>query len=93
MTIQTYRNKELETLVKSKSARRIDPRLQKRVLRLLDALNSIEKLNDLDIRGIQWHRLGGAMEGRTALHVNGPWRITFRWHEGNAYEVDLEQYH
>lgn len=93
MTIQSFKNRELETLFKSGSARRIDARLQKRVLRLLDALNSIEKLNDLDIRGVQWHRLTGAMEGRTVLHVNGPWRITFRWFGGQAHEVDLEQYH
>ena len=30
---------------------------------------------------------------RYALDVNGPWRITFEWEEGEAHRVDLEQYH
>ena len=29
---------------------------------------------------------------RYALHVNGPWRITFEWRDGDTYSVDLEQY-
>jgi proteic killer suppression protein len=30
---------------------------------------------------------------RYAISVNGPWRITFEWMEGDAWRVDLEQYH
>ena len=30
---------------------------------------------------------------RFALAVNGPWRITFEWEDGDALRVDLEQYH
>ena len=30
---------------------------------------------------------------RYALAVNGPWRITFEWEDGDALRVDLEQYH
>lgn len=38
------------------------------------------------------HRLHTKPE-RYALDVNGPWRITFEWQDGEALRVDLEQYH
>jgi plasmid maintenance system killer protein len=28
-----------------------------------------------------------------SIHVNGPWSITFEWEKGDAFRVDLEQYH
>lgn len=93
MPIKSFISKDLEALFHTGKARRINPNLHKRTTRLLDALEAAGKLNDLDVAGVQWHRLEGRMEGRTAIKVNGPWRITFRWFDGNAYEVDLEQYH
>ena len=38
------------------------------------------------------HRLRGK-PARFAISVNGPWRITFEWEDGDAFRVDLEQYH
>lgn len=38
------------------------------------------------------HPLQGKPE-RFAISVNGPWRITFEWEDGDALRVDLEQYH
>jgi toxin HigB-1 len=39
------------------------------------------------------HPLIGANPVRYAMSVNGPWRITFPFDNGDAYAVDLEQYH
>lgn len=49
-------------------------------------------MNDINLPGFNLHRLRGAAE-RWALAVNGPWRITFEWRDGDAFSVDLEQYH
>jgi len=39
------------------------------------------------------HQLTGELKGYWAIRVNGPWRLIFRWSEGDIYNVSLEQYH
>jgi toxin HigB-1 len=43
--------------------------------------------------GNRLEALKGARKGRHSIRVNDQWRICFRWHEGNAYEVELVDYH
>ncbi|TAL88962.1 MAG: hypothetical protein EPN69_00160 [Rhodanobacter sp.] len=39
------------------------------------------------------HRLKGALQARWSISVNGNWRITFEFKDGNAYVLDYEDYH
>lgn len=55
-------------------------------------MDQAAKLRDLNLPGFDFHRLHGRPV-RNSIHVNGPWCITFAWSEGDAYRVDLEQYH
>lgn len=64
----------------------------KRCQRRLAALDLADSLEDLNIPGFNFHGLQGKPK-RYSIHVNGPWRITFEWIDGNAFRVDLEQYH
>ena len=68
------------------------PDLQPRVIRRLDALDAAAALSELNLPGFGFHSLKGRPQ-RYALWVNGPWRITFEWKDGDAFRVDLEQYH
>lgn len=63
-----------------------------RVRGRLTALNEVHDLRELKMPGWGLHRLQGKPT-RYALAVNGPWRITFEWEDGDALRVDLEQYH
>lgn len=74
------------------SSRKIRPDLQQRALRRLDALDSAEYLEQLNVPGFNFHPLRGRPR-RYSLHLNGPWCITFEWEAGDALRVDLEQYH
>ena len=65
---------------------------QKKCLRLLDALNSAAFPEDMNLPGLHFHGLHGKPK-RFAVAVNGPWRITFGFAQGDALDVDLEQYH
>lgn len=58
----------------------------------LNALHVASKLGDLNVPGFDPHRLRGKPT-RYAIKVNGPFRITFEWIDGDAWRVDLEQYH
>jgi len=90
--IKSFRRAGLRTLFQTGTSAKVRPDLQARSLRPLDTLDQAGALTDLHLPGMQFHRLHG-MPTRYSLHVNGPWRITFEWTEGDAYRVDLEQYH
>ena len=55
-------------------------------------LHQASALSDLDIPGFVFHSLRGVPR-RYSVHVNGPWCITFEWIAGDAWRVNLEQYH
>jgi proteic killer suppression protein len=90
--IKSFKGRPLRELFETGSSRRIRPDLQARALRRLDALDRATKLSDLDIPGFGFHSLRGRPR-RFSLWVNGPWRITFAWKDGDAFRVDMEQYH
>lgn len=73
-------------------SRRLREDLQSRSLRRLEALDLAESLTDLQVPGFNFHGLRGTPK-RYSIHVNGPWCITFEWKDGDAFRVDLNQYH
>lgn len=47
----------------------------------------------MDIPGFQLHALSGALKGHSAVSVSGNWRVTFRFENGHAVDVDYLDYH
>lgn len=90
--IQTWRHKGLQELFDIGATAKVRSDLQKRCLRILDALNEAETAADMNVPGWNFHSLQGKPK-RWAVAVNGPWRITFEFESGNAVNVTLEQYH
>lgn len=90
--IRSFRHKGLRDLFMTGKSAGVRPDLQKRTLRLLDALHRAQRLSELNLPGYRPHPLHGTPK-RYALAVNGPWRVTFEWIDGDAWRVDLEQYH
>lgn len=61
---------------------------------LLAALDAAEALSDLSpLRSVGLHKLKGERAGQWAMTINGPWRICFRFRNGNAYDVQITNYH
>ena len=92
--IQSFRNKGLARLWNKGDPKAVRGDLRDRVRRLLTALDAAQDLRELGMPGWEFgfHPLQGK-PARFALSVNGPWRITFEWEDGDALRVDLEQYH
>ncbi len=90
--IKSFRHKGLAELFMFGESRRVRKDLWTRSLRRLDALDKAEDLTDLQLPGFDFHGLHGTPK-RYSLHVNGPWSITFEWEDGDAFRIDLEQYH
>ena len=61
---------------------------------LLAALDAATSLGDLSpLKSVGLHKLSGDRVGQWAMTVNGPWRICFRFKNGNAYDVEITDYH
>jgi proteic killer suppression protein len=91
--IASFRSKGLETFWQRGSKAGIDPRLADRISRRLVALQAATRPEDMHLPGFDFHELQGDRSGTYSVHVNGPWCITFGWRDGNAIDVDLENYH
>ena len=78
----------------SKHARRLPRELHDKTRRLLDQINAAPSLDFLKVPpGNQLKKLGGNFKGLWSLRVNDQWRITFRWKDNNASQVDVTDYH
>lgn len=91
--IRSFKSKGLSELWQTGTSRKINASLHQRILRRLDALDSAERPEDMNVPGFDFHALRGYDPVRYTVHVNGPWCITFEFEDGDAVRVDLEQYH
>lgn len=61
---------------------------------LLAVLDAAESLQDISpFKSVGLHKLSGNRAGQWAMTVNGPWRICFRFKDGDAYDVEITDYH
>jgi proteic killer suppression protein len=61
------------------------------LLNMIDAVPSLQAISPLKSVGL--HKLAGDRKGQWAITVNARWRICFRFQDGNAYEVEITDYH
>jgi proteic killer suppression protein len=59
----------------------------------LAALNTATTIEDMNIPGYRLHPLRGDRKGIWSITVNGNWRVTFEFIDGDAYIVNYEDYH
>jgi toxin HigB-1 len=63
-------------------------------IELLAALDAASSLSDLSpLKSVGLHKLSGDRKNQWAMTVNGPWRICFRFDAGDAWEVEIVDYH
>jgi proteic killer suppression protein len=91
--IQSFRHKGLRRLFETGSAAGVQASHAKRLRMQLTALDTAQLIDDMDIPGFGLHPLKGTMKGRWAISVNGNWRLTFEFRDGNVYVLDYEDYH
>jgi toxin HigB-1 len=78
----------------TRSARRIPRQIWRVAQRKLKALDVAARLEDLTIpAGNRLEALKGNQAGRYSIRINDQYRVTFRWEQGHAHEVRIEDYH
>ena len=90
--IRSFRHKGLRDLFERNDARKLRSDLAERCRVRLMMLHQATRPRDMHVPGFDFHPLRGKPL-RYSVHVNGPWCITFEWRDGEAWRVDLEQYH
>ena len=92
--IRSFRCKETEKLFGRQFSRKLPPDVQRVARRKLEVLDAAEKLEDLRIPpSNRLEKLLGKREGQHSIRINDQWRICFQWREGNAYDVEIVDYH
>ncbi len=92
--IKSFRNKETEQLFLRHFSRRFPPGLHRSAWRKLAVLDAAERINDLRVPpGNRLEKLSGDRTGQHSIRINDQWRICFQWREGDAYEVEITDYH
>lgn len=91
--IQAFRNKALEKLLKENTKKGLPQNLEKKLRIRLEVIAAAEIIEDIRLPGYDLHELKGDRKGTWLIKVSANWRVTFRFEEGDAYEVDLEDYH
>lgn len=90
--IQSFRGKETEKVWNEEHSAFAE--VQNVSLRKLQMLNAAVSLMDLRVPpGNRLEPLQGRRKGQHSIRINGKWRVCFRWHEGNAHDVEIVDYH
>ena len=87
------KHRGLKKLYRTGKSSKIGPRYASRALRILDILAAAETLKDLNIPGMDFHKLSAHKPPRYSMHVNGNYCITFAWKDGEPVEITFEDYH
>ncbi len=91
--IRSFRHRGLKRLYERGDRSRIGPNLLDRIKRILARLEIAQQIQDMSLHSYQLHPLKGELKGFWSVTVSGNWRIIFRFDSGNAFDVDLVDYH
>jgi proteic killer suppression protein len=92
--IRSFASRPTETIWNGDRARSLPPDIQNVCRRKLRMLNNAERLPDLRLPPAnRLEKLSGNRTGQYSIRVNDQWRICFRWEDGDAYDVELVDYH
>ncbi len=92
--IKSFRDQKTEDIFNGRRVQRLDSKLVNKARRRLELLHAAVRLEDMYFPpSNQLHALQGFQPKRYAIRVNQQWRVTFEWHEGDAFDVYFEDYH
>ncbi len=92
--IRSYRDRDTQAVAERQRVRRFPEDIQRRAQMKLMIINNAKDLNDLRVPpGNRLEALSGDRDGQYSIRINDQWRICFTWSEGNAYQVEIVDYH
>jgi proteic killer suppression protein len=92
--IKTFADRQTQELFVTGRSKRLPPEITRRARRKLEYTDLAVDLRDLrNPPGNRLRKLGGDRTGQHAIAVNDQWRVCFRFVDGDAYDVEITNYH
>lgn len=92
--IRSFAAKETERVWNGVRSRKLPHDIQQVARRKLRQIDAAARLTDLSVpRGNRLEALKGGRQGEYSIRINDQWRICFRWDDGDAVNVAIEDYH
>jgi proteic killer suppression protein len=91
--IKNFKHKGLELFFLKDIKKTLDIKDLPKISRILDRLDAAVVVSDMNIPGWGLHELKGSRKGVWSVAVRQNWKITFRFINGEAIDVNLEDYH
>ncbi len=92
--IKSFSSKETEKIWRGEISSKFPTDIQRKARMKLRIINNSISLNDLkNPPGNQLEPLKGDRKGQYSIRINKQWRICFEWNEGNAYKIEIVDYH
>ncbi len=92
--IKTFRDSQTGTLFRGRRARSLPPDIQRSARRKLLLLDAAVSLDSLRVPpGNRLEALKGSRKGQHSIRINNQWRICFVWKDGDAFDVEIVDYH
>jgi len=91
--IQGFKHKGLRRLFENGETKGVRQDHVEKLENILAVLNRAGQPEDMNLLGFRLHALKGDLKGFWSVTVRANWRVVFRFHGGDAYDVDLVDYH
>jgi proteic killer suppression protein len=92
--IRSFADKETEKVWNRRRSKALLSDLQRTALRKLTQIHLARTLDDLSVPpGNRLEKLHGGREGQHSIRINVQYRVCFTWEDGDAYEVEIVDYH
>jgi proteic killer suppression protein len=92
--IKSFLCRETERLFNGRFSRKLPQSIQRTAARKLEMLAAASMLESLRVPpSNRLEQLKGDRAGQHSIRVNDQWRICFRWQDGDAYDVEIVDYH
>ncbi|VAW49207.1 Toxin HigB [hydrothermal vent metagenome] len=93
LMIKTFKHKGLKKFFELGACAGIQSKHERKLRIQLVAIDTAQLIEDIDLPGFNLHTLKGDRSGVWSITVNGNWRVTFEFIDGNAYILNYEDYH
>jgi proteic killer suppression protein len=92
--IRSFADKDTEALFNGSRSRRLPPDILTRALAMLRRIDAASRLDDLKIPpGNHLEALQSDRKGQHSVRINQQWRVCFVWRDGDAFDVEIVDYH
>jgi len=92
--IQSFADSETERFYTGGKSRRVPAEIRKRAAMRLLQLNAVTRIEDLRLPpSNRLEQLHGDRAGQWSMRINDQWRVCFRFKNGDAFDVEIVDYH